>query len=211
MLNKEATVFRPTSDPSCVPFPATAPALNDFELSVVEIFVDLVTLLGLPKSIGEIYGLLFASAAPLSFGEIEAKLRLSKGSVSQGLRALRDLGAVWEVGSDEMGGIGEKSGTAGGRVVGAARVDTVAVGKERGARWVAAVELRKLIGSLLRERMTPYLERQDQRVAAAGAALDKLLEESTTDHAGLLSGRLEKIQSWQSRARTVLPVIGKLL
>ena len=178
---------------------------------MVEIFVDLVTLLGLPKSIGEIYGLLFASAVPLSFIEIEAKLHLSKGSVSQGLRALRDLGAVHEVGSDEAGGRAPESGASGGRVGEAPRADAMAAGKERGARWVATVELRKLIGSLLRERLTPYLERQDHRVAAASEALDRLLAESKSDHLGLLVGRLEKLQTWQSRARTVLPVIGKLL
>ena len=148
------------------------------------VFADLVTLLGLPKSMGEIYGLIFSSPEPLAFVDIEQKLRLSKGSVSQGLRSLRELGAIHGVGGDG----------------------------ERRERWVATVELRKLIGTILRDRLVPYLERQDQRLAHA----DQLLGEGTP--AGLspaqartLRGRLSKLQTWQSRARTVLPLVGKML
>ncbi len=50
--------------------------------------------MGVPKSVGAIYGLLFASPAPLCFGDIVEKLRISKGSASQGLAFLRQSGAV---------------------------------------------------------------------------------------------------------------------
>ncbi len=50
--------------------------------------------LGLPKSYGEVYGLLYASANPLSFAEIHQRISLSKGSVSGGLKALKEFGAI---------------------------------------------------------------------------------------------------------------------
>lgn len=49
---------------------------------------------GLPKSVGEIYGVIYASATPLSMDEIMGKLGLSLGSTSQGLKMLRSFGAV---------------------------------------------------------------------------------------------------------------------
>ena len=49
---------------------------------------------GLPKSVGEIYGVIYASATPLSMDEIMGKLSLSLGSTSQGLKMLRSFGAV---------------------------------------------------------------------------------------------------------------------
>ena len=56
--------------------------------------VRLCLLLGLPKSIGLIYGAVFASAKPVEAGQICRKLKISRGSVSQGLRFLKELGAI---------------------------------------------------------------------------------------------------------------------
>lgn len=61
---------------------------------MVEFFVRAANLIGLPKSIGEIYGLLFCAAEALTFDELERRLEISRGSVSQGLKLLRQLGAV---------------------------------------------------------------------------------------------------------------------
>ena len=47
-----------------------------------------------PKSVAAIYGLCFASAEPLSFADINDRLDLSQGSISQGLRVLREMGAL---------------------------------------------------------------------------------------------------------------------
>lgn len=71
-----------------------------FEAALVDFFVDAAGLLGVPKSVAAIYGIVFASAEPLSFAAIEARLDISKGSVSQGLRVLREVGAIKEVSSE---------------------------------------------------------------------------------------------------------------
>ena len=61
---------------------------------MVDVFVRAAGLIGLPRSIGEIYGLLFCAPEPLSFDDLVERLQISKGSVSQGLKLLRQLGAV---------------------------------------------------------------------------------------------------------------------
>lgn len=68
-----------------------------FEASVVDFFVDAAELLGVPKSVAAIYGIVFASPEPLSFADIANRVSFSKGSVSQGIRALRAVGALKEV------------------------------------------------------------------------------------------------------------------
>ncbi len=67
---------------------------SSVESEIIEYFVSFVQLLGLPKSVGQIYGTLFASADPLVMDEIITRLGISKGSASQGLSLLRTLGAV---------------------------------------------------------------------------------------------------------------------
>jgi DNA-binding transcriptional regulator GbsR (MarR family) len=68
-----------------------------FDTAVVGFFVEAAGLLGVPRSVAAIYGMVFASPVPLSFADIEARLDISKGSISQGLRILREIGAVTEV------------------------------------------------------------------------------------------------------------------
>lgn len=65
-----------------------------FERECVALFSGFLHVLGLPKSIGAIYGVLFASIEPLCFADIVERLQISKGSVSQGLGFLRQSGAV---------------------------------------------------------------------------------------------------------------------
>lgn len=61
---------------------------------MIDVFVRAASLIGLPRSIGEIYGLLFCANKALTFDELVERLQISKGSVSQGLKVLRQLGAV---------------------------------------------------------------------------------------------------------------------
>ncbi len=50
--------------------------------------------LGLPKSVGQIFGLIYASEQPLSLDDIAERLQISRGSVSTGLNYLRRFDAV---------------------------------------------------------------------------------------------------------------------
>src|SRR5262245_56308249 len=68
--------------------------LNPLEAEVIALFVQMSRALGQPRSLGEIYGLLFISARPLAMDDLIERLGLSKGSASMGLRFLRNAGAI---------------------------------------------------------------------------------------------------------------------
>lgn len=109
---------------------SNAAALNPLQRQVVEYFVDGVRVLGLPRSLGEIYGLLFISPQPLSLDDLVTLLGISKGSASQGLRTLRTLGAVREA-----------SGNG-----------------DRRTYFEPATELKRLVGGFIREQIRPHIE-----------------------------------------------------
>ena len=113
-------------------------SLTDLEQKVVALFADGVRVAGLPKSIGEIYGLLFISQDPLSLDDLVARLQISKGSVSQGLKLLRTLGAIREVdGADR-----------------------------RRTYYGADIKLKKLVGGFIREQLRPHLTSGKDRIKA---------------------------------------------
>ncbi len=117
-----------------------------FESEVVDFFVDAAELLGVPKSVAAIYGIVFASPAPLAFADIEARLDISKGSVSQGLRILRAVGALKEVSEDG----------------------------ERSARFEPDLEMRKLIQRFLEQRVQRQLAAGKARLDALKGAVPAL-------------------------------------
>ena len=120
--------------------------LNQFETSVVEFFCDGVRLLGLPRSIGEIYGLLFVSRKPLALDDLVKKLGISKGSASQGLKMLRELGAVTE---------------AEGEI-------------PRRSYFQPDVELKRLVGGFIKEQVRPHLESGERKLASLGEMLSEV-------------------------------------
>ena len=75
-------------------FPEKTEELDQWENAVIDLFLNAANSFGLPKSYGQIYGLLFCRDQALSMDEVMDLLQISKGSASQGLRALRQLGAV---------------------------------------------------------------------------------------------------------------------
>ena len=69
---------RPTSAP-----PSSVSADGAFARECAQFFEETVRLFGVPPSVGQIYGLLYASPEPLSFTDIVERLEISKGSASQ--------------------------------------------------------------------------------------------------------------------------------
>jgi len=68
--------------------------LTALEVEAVEMFINFLRLIGLPKSVGEIYGLLFVAPRAMAMDEIMDRLDISLGAASQGLKLLRSFGAV---------------------------------------------------------------------------------------------------------------------
>jgi DNA-binding transcriptional regulator GbsR (MarR family) len=74
--------------------PEKVARLSELEIEAIEMFINFLKLIGLPKSVGEIYGLLFVSPKPLAMDDLMQRLQISGGAASQGLRLLRSFGAV---------------------------------------------------------------------------------------------------------------------
>ena len=68
---------------------ATFDPLSPYESELADFFVRMAGIIGVSPSVAEIYALLYASPKALSFDEIQGRLGISKGSVSQGLKFLR--------------------------------------------------------------------------------------------------------------------------
>ena len=64
---------------------------------MVELCCRLTQILGLPRSTGQIFGLLYFSSSPLSLGQVCEMLGISKASASTGTRQLATWGALRKV------------------------------------------------------------------------------------------------------------------
>ena len=111
--------------------PNKAIVLDNWEGAVIDLFLNAANSFGLPKSYGQIYGLLFCRDEPLAMDEVMVLLEISKGSASQGLRALRQLGAISSIFSPG----------------------------DRKERFIAEIRLRKLVSGFLREQADPHLDK----------------------------------------------------
>jgi DNA-binding transcriptional regulator GbsR (MarR family) len=112
------------------------PRLEPVEVEVIHLFVQFSRALGQPRSVAEIYGLFFISHKPLPMDDLIERLNLSKGSGSQGLKYLQDLGAV----------------------------RTVYVAGERRTHYEAVAELRNLAGRFLRQQILTHFEGSKTRL-----------------------------------------------
>jgi DNA-binding transcriptional regulator GbsR (MarR family) len=122
------------------------PRLEPVEVEVIHLFVQFSRALGQPRSVAEIYGLLFVSPRPLTMDTLIERLSLSKGSASQGLKYLQDLGAV----------------------------RTVYVGGDRRTHYEAVAELRNLAGRFLRQEILTHFSGSEARLDRIAGAAQKL-------------------------------------
>ncbi len=120
--------------------------LSDFELESIDLFVRSVQVFGLPRSIGEIYGYLFAQVQPQPMEVLIRRLGLSTGSVSQGIKFLKNIGAV--KGNLHPG--------------------------DRREFFSAQTELRKLVVGVIKEHIQPHLDDGDARIQMMAQTARKL-------------------------------------
>ncbi len=121
---------------STLPAPLSSASLVELETELIELFVRLAGVVGLPRSVAEIYGVLFASPTPLTMDDVIGKLHLSRGAVSQGLRQLRRFGAI----------------------------APVSVPGDRRTYLQVEDNLRKIAAGFLQEQVLPQLEDWPQRL-----------------------------------------------
>lgn len=123
-----------------------ASRLEPVEVEVIHLFVQFSRALGQPRSVAEIYGLLFVSRRPLDMDALIGRLNLSKGSASQGLKYLQDLGAV----------------------------RAVYVAGERRTHYEAVAELRNLAGRFLSRQVLTHFDDSETRLENIAAQTRKL-------------------------------------
>ena len=111
-------------------------SLSDLEVESIELFIGFFKLIGLQKSVGEIYGLLFVSSRALAMDDIVRRLGISLGAASQGLKVLRSVGAV----------------------------KSVYTPGDRRDHYVADLELSKFASAFIQEELKPRLDRALERI-----------------------------------------------
>ena len=126
--------------------PERVARLSALETEIIDFFVQLSRLLGQPRSLAEIYGLLFISGRPLAMDDLIERLQLSKGSASQGLKFLRNIGAV----------------------------RMVYVAGERRVHYEAVAELRNLGARFLRDYVVPQLDASEAQLQHVASMLKQM-------------------------------------
>jgi hypothetical protein len=202
-----------------------------FEGECVEFFSEVVQVFGVAPSVGQIYGLLYASPAPLSFSDIVERLEISKGSASQGLQFLRSIGAVRSVSSVDGDSIPRRpSSNISPPATGHRHPSSISppsTGHRRPSSDISPpstvlrpqesdvkrrdyyepeLSLRKLMSGVLHERVAP--------LAATGSDRVGRLRELAAGGDGpkdFYLDRVKQLETWRRRLKTVLPVLTTLL
>ena len=139
--------------------------------------------LGVARSVGEIYGLLYMAAKPLNFEEIAGALSLSKASVSTGTRQLMALGCIRKVWRRE----------------------------ERKEYFEAEQEIGTLVRSAYEKIFKARLQNAEEHLNEMLACLEADKAKYDPADFRLKHQRLKKLLKVQSRIRKVLPFVDKIL
>ena len=124
--------------------------IKDLEIESIDFFVRMMSMLGMPKSVGEIYGLLYFSPSALSMEHIVKHLGISIGSASQGLKTLRSLKAV----------------------------RTSYVPGDRRDHYLAETEFRRLFSNFIKEEIMPHMDSAKERIEQMESSLPPLSKEA---------------------------------
>ena len=110
--------------------------MDAFQRACVDLFTHAASSLSIPRSVGEIYGLLFSTEEPLSLDDVMERLQSSRGSMHEGLRWLRTIGAIRKV---------------------------PVPGKWK-AHFTAETSLRRIAAGYIRDRIEPHLANGQNRL-----------------------------------------------
>lgn len=152
---------------------------------VVQTVGRLCQRLGLPRSSGQIYGLLFSSAEPLSLDDMVDALGMSKASASIGTRQLMSWGLIhqaWKPG-------------------------------ERRDFFEAVTDPAAVIQGALADVIRPYLTASRKRLQTILAELEADREQGvlTDEESRIFIERLRKLDRFHTRIQELLPFIEKMV
>ena len=155
--------------------------LTPVESEMIQLFVQFSRAFGQPRSVAEIYGLLFVSHVPLTLQDLKHRLDISLGSTSQGLQILQELGAV----------------------------RAIKIPNQRWTHYAAVAELRNLAGSFLRKQIATHLNDSGTRLKRM-KKYTQSLDGEAKDHAVARVRMLESWQAHgQDVFPLLLELLGK--
>ena len=126
--------------------------LSAAQREIVQVCEAAVFQFGFSRSVGQIFGVVYCSPVPLAFADVAACLELSNGSVSQGLRFLREFRAI----------------------------KVVRHAGDRRELFAAETELRRLLVNALQTRLREPLETGSARLKALKKQLRTSVEPDRT-------------------------------
>ncbi|MGJ3243027.1 MAG: GbsR/MarR family transcriptional regulator [Opitutales bacterium] len=126
----------------------TPDTLSPADLAVIDLFVRAADLIGIPKSVGQVYGCLYATTDPLCLDQIQTRLQISKGSTSQALQFLKRVQAV----------------------------RPVLVPGDRRDFYTPELQLKKMVAGFLNQQVIPHLESGKERIAQIEQLADRDLD-----------------------------------
>ncbi|MBL9175254.1 MAG: hypothetical protein JNL10_17070 [Verrucomicrobiales bacterium] len=162
-----------------------ATPLGRTRLEFIEVAGRVCQIVGLPRSVGQVYGLLYLSPRPLALDDIADQLSISKASVSTGTRQL----AAWQA------------------------IRQVWVPGDRRDHFEAVGDLRELLRSVYSGFFSPKYAKTGRKLEVLLSTLEAERREgsvSRDDH-DFYKERLAHLVQIQSRASKLLPLMEKLL
>ena len=152
---------------------------------MIEASGTLFQVLGLPRSAGQIYGLLYLSAKPLSLADMSNLLSISKGSASMGTRHLSAWGVIRQVW----------------------------VPGNRRDHYEAAGDLGQLLKASYAEFVKPRLSSAEKKLARISEELEKDVERGAVskEEYSVCAERLGALLRFHEKVQSIGPLAEKLL
>ena len=152
-------------------------------LELVDIFGRMAQSLSFPRSVGEIYGLLYLARAPMSAPEICEALSISKGSVSTGTRQLLTLGFIRKVWLQE----------------------------ERKDYFEAVLELGEMVRTAYDQIFKMRAQNANRRLTDVSETLADEKNDLSSEEYALIKERLARLTKLQKRAKQFMPLLERLI
>ncbi len=152
-------------------------------LELVDIFGRMAQALSFPRSVGEIYGLLYLAPEPMSAPEIGNALSISKGSVSTGTRQLLALGFIRKVWLQE----------------------------ERKDYFEAVLDLGDMVRTAYDQVFKVRAENAERRLTDVTETLAEDKGELSPEEYALIKERLARLTKLQKRAKQFMPLLERLI
>lgn len=163
--------------------PEVLGVLSQSRLELLESAGHAAQVLGFPRSIGEIYGLLYLAPQPLSSPQICEVLSASKGGVSQGVRQLVALGFIKKA-----------------RVLG-----------DRKEHYEAVLEIGDVMRTGFDQMIKTRALVAERRMKSIKATLKSERSELEEEDYDLVNQRLQRLSQVQKRVKKLIPLMDAFL